>query len=100
MELYKRGCCFDSPRSPRRPGLYPHDVVSWFVLVFFVPPCGGEEVGMERSGPPRPTALDESLVGVLYFLDEEPLLAPDEALLAQIESFVQAGLLQDHSVPV
>ena len=55
---------------------------------------------MERSGPPRPTALDESLVGVLYFLDEEPLLAPDEALLAQIESFVQAGLLQDHSVPV
>ena len=55
---------------------------------------------MERSGPPRSAVLDETLVGVLYFLDEEPLLAPDEALLAQFESFVQAGLLQDHSVPV
>ena len=55
---------------------------------------------MGRSGPPPSTVLDETLVGVLYFLDEEPLLAPDEALLAQFESFVQAGLLQDHSVPV
>ena len=54
---------------------------------------------MVRLGHPRPVVSDESLLGVPYFLDEEPFLAPDGALLAQFESFVQVVLLQDHFVP-
>ena len=55
---------------------------------------------MERLGPPRLIVSDETLLGVPYFLDEEPFLAPDGALLAHFESFVQVAFLQDHFVPV